>query len=272
MISARTMGRLPYPGRSVRKMLLPVGLDLCIEALAQEIDDGALKAAVHGWPDGVLEARNPGVARLFRQGQQRPAVLLVDADGILQAVRLCETRPDPPAVLLLDAERILHAIRLLETLPVPPTRQRVGMHGTILHGYTVPVARRGLGGRIQKDTPIVHDPGAAHLLGRLEEPNHGHGFLGKHVGSLPVGIANKSPPLSAEELTLGLGEIPHDAVHVGGEACDVPARHDAPAVTTRRATLLDDDIADERGGEDPAIHQDTVDFNEALRKGSHGWD
>src|SRR3989441_9981313 len=247
MISARTMGRLPYPGRSVRKMLLPVGLDLCIEALAQEIDDGALQAAVHGGPDGVVEARNPGVARLFLQGQHRPAVLLVDTEGIL------------------------HAIRLFEALPVHAALQRVGMHGTILHGYTVAVARRGLGGRIQKDTLVVHGPGAAHLLRRLEEPNHGRGLLREPFGYLLVGIANKIPPLSAKELTLGLREIPHDAVHVGGEAFDVPARHDAPAVATGRATLLDDYIADERGGEDPAIHQDTVDFDEALRKGSHDW-
>jgi len=56
---------------------------------------------------------------------------------------------------------------------------------------------------------------------------------------------------------------------MGGEAFDVPARHDAPSVATRRATLLEDDIADERGGEDPAIHQDAVDFDEALREGSH---
>src|SRR5205807_2203557 len=62
MISARTMGRLPYPGRSVRKMLLRVGLDLCIEALAQEINDGALKAAVHG----SLEP--PGVCWRVRRG------------------------------------------------------------------------------------------------------------------------------------------------------------------------------------------------------------
>src|SRR5947209_17512044 len=180
MISACTMGRLPYPGRSVRKMLLPVSVDLCIEALAQEMDDGALQAAVHGGPDRVVEARNPGVAWLFLHGQHRPAVLLVDTEGIL------------------------HAIRLFEALPVHAALQRVGVHGTMLHGYTVAVARRGLGGRVQEDTPVVHDPGAAHLLGRLEEPNHGHGFLREHVVVLPVGIANKIPSLSAEELTLGL--------------------------------------------------------------------
>src|SRR5437870_3061706 len=248
MISARTMSRLPYPGRSVRKMLLPVGLDLCIEALAQEIDDGALQAAVHGGPDGVVEARNPGVARLFLQGQHRPAVLLIDTEGIL------------------------HAIRLFEALPVHAALQRIRVDGAMVHKQIMAVARLGLGGRIQKDTPIVHDPGAAHLLRRLEEPNHGHGFLRAHVVVLSIGIANKIPPLSAKELTLGLGEILYDAIYVGGEACDVPARHDAPAVTTRRATLLDDDIADERGGEDSAIHQDTIDFDEALGKGSHGWD
>src|SRR5438445_10588618 len=119
MISARTMSRLPYPGRSVRKMLLPVGLNLCIEALAQEIDDGALQAAVHGGPDGVVEARNPGVARLFLQGQHRPAVLLEDTEGIL------------------------HAIRLFEALPVHAALQRVRVHGAMLHGYTVAHARRG---------------------------------------------------------------------------------------------------------------------------------
>src|SRR2546428_7570425 len=247
MISARTMSRLPYPGRSVRKMLLPVGLDLCIEALAQEIDDGALQAAVHGGPDGVVEARNPGVARLFLQGQHRPAVLLVETEGIL------------------------HAIRLFEALPVNAALQGVGMHGAMVHSHAVAVARRGLGSRIQKDTLVVHNPGAAHVLWRLEEPNHGHGFLREHVGSLLVGIANKIPPLSAKELTLGLGEIPHDAVHVGGEAFDVPARHDAPAGATGRATLLGEDIAHETGGGDPASHPDTVDFDEALRKGSHDW-
>src|SRR5713226_9767296 len=115
MISARTMSRLPYPGRSVRKMLLPVGLDLCIEALAQEVDDAALKAAVHGGPDGVVEARHGRVARLFLQGQHRPAVLLVDTEGIL------------------------HAIRLFEAPPVHPTLQRVGMHGAMVHSHALAV-------------------------------------------------------------------------------------------------------------------------------------
>src|SRR5213593_768884 len=103
MISARTMSRLPYTGRSVRKMLLPIGLDLCIEALAQEIDDGALQAAVHGGPDGVVEARNSGVARLFLQGQHRPAVLLVDAEGILHAICRFEA---PPVQAALQRVRV----------------------------------------------------------------------------------------------------------------------------------------------------------------------
>src|SRR2546430_17687086 len=123
MISARTMSRLPYPGRSVRKMLLPVGLNLCIEALAQEIDDGALQAAVHRGPDGVVEARNPGVARLFRQGQHRPAALLA------------------------DTERVLHAIRLFEALPVHAALHRVGMHGALAYVHAMAVATPSLGGR-----------------------------------------------------------------------------------------------------------------------------
>src|SRR5213593_3328308 len=93
MISARTMARPPYPGRSVRKMLPPVGLDLFIEALAQEVDDGPLEAAVHGGPDGIVETRNDGFARLFLQGQHRPAVLLVDAEGKLHAIRRLEAPP-----------------------------------------------------------------------------------------------------------------------------------------------------------------------------------
>src|SRR2546426_8075691 len=80
MISARTMGGIPYPGRSLREMLASVSLDLFIQALTQEVDDGALEAAVHGGPDRVVEARNDGLARLFLQGQHRPAVLLVETD------------------------------------------------------------------------------------------------------------------------------------------------------------------------------------------------
>src|SRR2546425_5278899 len=130
MISARTMGRLPYPGRSVRKMLAPVGLDLFIEALAQEVDDGPLKAAVHGGPDGIVETRNDGFTRFFLQGQHRPAVLLVDAEGIL------------------------HAICRLEAPPVQAALQRIRVDGAMAHAHAMAVARRGLGGRVQEDTPI----------------------------------------------------------------------------------------------------------------------
>src|SRR3989449_2918801 len=77
--------------------------------------------------------------------------------------------------------------------------------------------------------------------------------------------------LAAKKLTFGLWQVPHDAVHVGSEPLDVPARHDAPPVAARRATLLNHHVTDEGGGEDSAIHQDAVDFDEALGKGSHGW-
>src|SRR5207253_9749763 len=141
----------------------------------------------------------------------------------------------------------------------------------MVHGHAMAVAGRGLGGRIQEDTLVVHDPGAAHVLRRLEEPNHGHGLLREHVGPLLLGVANEIPPLAPKKLTLGLGQIPHDADHVGSEPLDVPARHDAPPVAARRATLLNYHVTDEGGGEDPAIHQDAVDFDKALGKGSHGW-
>src|SRR5437867_5831557 len=158
-----------------------------------------------------------------------------------------------------------------EALPVHPALQRVGVHGAVVHGHALAVVGRGLGGRIQEDTLVVHDPGAAHVLRRLEESNHGHGLLREHLGPLPLGVANKIPPLAAQKLTLGLWQVPHDAVHVGSEPLDVPARHDAPPVAARRATLLDHHVTDEGGGEDSAIHQDAVDFDEALGKGSHGW-
>src|SRR3989442_4340704 len=180
MISARTMGGIPYPGRSLREMLASVSLDLFIQALTQEVDDGALKTAVHGGPDRVVEARNDGLARLFLQGQHRPAVLLVETEGVLDT------------------------IRRFEALPVHPALHRVGVHGAMVHGHAVAVVGRGLGGRIQEDTLVVHDPGAAHVLRRLEESNHGHGLLREHFGPLPLGVANKIPPLAAKKLTFGL--------------------------------------------------------------------
>src|SRR3989441_11617468 len=128
MISARTMGGLPYPGRSLREILASVSLDLFIQALTQEVDDGALETAVHGGPDRVVEARNDGLARLFLQGQHRPAVLLVETEGVLDT------------------------IRRFEALPVHPALHRVGVHGAIVHGHAVAVVERRLGGRIQEDT------------------------------------------------------------------------------------------------------------------------
>src|SRR2546427_6587523 len=98
MISARTMGGPPYPGCSLREMLASVSLDLFIEALTQEVDDGALEAAVHGGPDGVVEARHHGLARLFLQGQHRPAVLLIETEGALDTIRRLEALPVQPAL------------------------------------------------------------------------------------------------------------------------------------------------------------------------------
>src|SRR3989442_1174644 len=128
---------------------------------------------VHGGPDRVVEARNDGLARLFLQGQRRPAVLLVETEGVLDT------------------------IRRFEALPVHPALHRVGVHGAMVHGHAVAVVGRRLGGRIQEDTLVVHDPGAAHVLRRLEEPNHGHGLLREHLGPLPPGVANEIPPLAA---------------------------------------------------------------------------
>src|SRR2546427_7871589 len=111
------MGGFPYPGRSLREMLSSVSLDLFIQALTQEVDDGALEAAVHGGPDGVVEARNDGLARLFLQGQHRPAVLLVETEGELDT------------------------IRRFEALPVHPALQCVGVHGAMVHGHALAVVR-----------------------------------------------------------------------------------------------------------------------------------
>src|SRR5712664_2409923 len=127
MISARTMGGLPYPGRSLREMLASVTLDLFIQELTQEVDDGALETAVHGGPDRVVEGPNDGLGRPFLQDQHRPAVLLVETEGVLDT------------------------IRRFEALPVHPALHRAGVHGAMVHGHAVTVVGRRLGGRIQEE-------------------------------------------------------------------------------------------------------------------------
>ena len=70
---------------------------------------------------------------------------------------------------------------------------------------------------------------------------------------------------------MGFGEALHDAVQVGGKALDVARGHHAAPVAAGGAAVLEYHVADERSGEDPAVHQDAVDLNEIIRKIAHDW-
>ena len=89
--------------------------------------------------------------------------------------------------------------------------------------------------------------------------------------ALAARIADELPSLPAEKLAPGLGKVLLDAVHMGSEALDVAGGYHAAPVATGRAAVLEHRVAHEGSGEDPAVHQDAVDLDEILRKGSHDW-